>query len=190
LVPEAAAGTGVQIRPARTADCVAISAFVAGLSPRARFLRFFGPASPPSSSVLRGMCGAGLTTDVLVATDGHGQGHDHDDRAIVGHAMAADSVAPDGALVTDVGLVIADRWQHHGVGSDLLGRLIVRAHARGVSVLTMDVLPENRPMLALIAHRWPGASYSFGSDAVTIRVNLTGPPGANGEHHGTTLRAA
>jgi acetyltransferase len=186
-----AAGTapdgGVEIRPAHAADCAAIGAFVAGLSPRARFLRFFAPASPPSSSVLRSMCGAGLTTDVLLATDDcDSQGYG----AVVGHAMAADSAAPDGALATDVGLVVADRWQHHGVGSDLLSRLVARAQERGVSVLSMDVLPENRPMLALIAHRWPGASYSFGSGAVAVRVNLTSPPAANGEHHGAALRAA
>ncbi|HEX3923525.1 MAG TPA: GNAT family N-acetyltransferase [Streptosporangiaceae bacterium] len=190
----------IRIRPAHAADCAAIGAFVAGLSPRARFLRFFGPASPPSSSVLRSMCGAGLTSDVLLATDrhGHGQGDDRDnqgdgdyaDRMVIGHAMAADSVAPDGALVTDVGLVVADRWQHHGVGSDLLGRLVARAQKRGVSRLSMDVLPENRPMLTLIAHRWPDARYAFGPDAVTVRVGLTSPSAANGGRRDPALRAA
>jgi GNAT superfamily N-acetyltransferase len=209
----------IRIRPAHTADCAAIGAFVAGLSPRARFLRFFGPASPPSSSVLRSMCGAGLTSDVLLATDGHGHSHGHghgdgdgdgDDRdnhgdsghgdysetgdganrMVIGHAMAADSVAPDGALVTDVGLVVADRWQHHGVGSDLLARLVARAQERGVSRLSMDVLPENRTMLTLIAHRWPDASYAFGPDAVTVRVGLTSPSAANGARRVTALRAA
>jgi acetyltransferase len=183
----------IRIRPAHTADCAAIGAFVAGLSPRARFLRFFGPASPPSSSVLRSMCGAGLTSDVLLATDRHGDYSETGDganRMVIGHAMAADSVAPDGALVTDVGLVVADRWQHHGVGSDLLARLVARAQERGVSRLSMDVLPENRTMLTLIAHRWPDASYAFGPDAVTVRVGLTSPSAANGARRVTALRAA
>lgn len=183
----------IRIRPAHAADCAAIGAFVAGLSPRARFLRFFGPASPPSSSVLRSMCGAGLTSDVLLATDRHGDYSETGDganRMVIGHAMAADSVAPDGALVTDVGLVVTDRWQHHGVGSDLLARLVARAQERGVSRLSMDVLPENRPMLTLIAHRWPDASYAFGPDAVTVRVGLTSPSAANGGRRDTALRAA
>jgi acetyltransferase len=183
----------IRIRPAHTADCAAIGAFVAGLSPRARFLRFFGPASPPSSSVLRSMCGAGLTSDVLLATDRHGDYSETGDganRMVIGHAMAADSVAPDGALVTDVGLVVTDRWQHHGVGSDLLARLVARAQERGVSRLSMDVLPENRTMLTLIAHRWPDASYAFGPDAVTVRVGLTSPSAANGGRRDTALRAA
>src|SRR5579872_6130283 len=69
---------GVQIRTAAIADCDGIKSFVAGLSLRARFLRFFSPASPPSSAVLRRMCGAEPTSDVLVATE---------DGTIVGHAM-------------------------------------------------------------------------------------------------------
>jgi GNAT superfamily N-acetyltransferase len=179
------AGGSIRIRPADAADCAAISLFVAGLSARARFLRFFGPASPPSSSVLRGMCGAGLTTDVLVATDDQA-----DSGAVIGHAMAADSIAPDGSRVTDVGLVVADRWQHHGVGSDLLSRLVARAEARGVSALVMDVLPENRPMLTMISRKWPGAAFAFAPDAVTVRVSLATATSANGGRGGAVLRAA
>jgi GNAT superfamily N-acetyltransferase len=131
------------------------------------------------------MCGAGLTTDVLVATDDQaGRG------AVIGHAMAADSTAPDGSLVTDIGLVVADRWQHHGVGSDLLGRLVARAEARGVSALVMDVLPENRPMLTMISHTWPGAAFAFAPDAVAVRVSLAAQAVANGGRGGAVLRAA
>ena len=49
--------SGLQIRSAVAADCEAISSFVTGLSLRTRFLRFFAPASPPSPSLLRGLCG-------------------------------------------------------------------------------------------------------------------------------------
>jgi GNAT superfamily N-acetyltransferase len=156
---------GIQIRGASAADCEAIKTFVAGLSLRARFLRFFTPASPPTPAVLRGLCGGGRTTDVLVATAGG---------TVIGHAMAADSTGPDGGRVTDIGLVVADHWQHRGVGSDLLGRVIARAAARGVSALEMDVLPENRPMLAMISSRWADARYEYGGGSVTVRVPLAG----------------
>jgi ribosomal protein S18 acetylase RimI-like enzyme len=170
----------VLFRGVAGADCEAIRSFVAGLSPRTRFLRFFTPASPPSSAVLRGLCGGGRTTDALVATDGG---------AIVGHAMAADSAGPDGAVVTDVGLVVADRWQHRGIGSQLLDRLVARAAARGVHVLVMDVLPDNRPMLAMISRRWPGARYDYAAGTVTVRVRLPHAP-VKGDGHATARRAA
>jgi GNAT superfamily N-acetyltransferase len=173
---------GVQVRGASAADCEAIKTFVAGLSLRARFLRFFTPASPPTPAVLRGLCGGGRTTDVLVATAGG---------TVIGHAMAADSTGPDGSRVTDIGLVVADHWQHRGVGSDLLGLVIARAAARGVSALEMDVLPENRPMLAMISSRWADASYEYGGGSVTVRVPLAGgAPASHPGRAGAALRAA
>jgi GNAT superfamily N-acetyltransferase len=174
-------GDAVQYRSATAADCEAIGWFVAGLSLRTRFLRFFTPASPLSSAVLRAMCGTGRGTDVLVATH---------DGVIIGHAMAVDSVSPDGCRVTDIGVVIADRWQSRGVGSIIMGRLVARAAARGVSVLVMDVLPENRPMLAMISRRWAGAQYEFGADSVTVRVYLSDAPAAKGPGRAAAPRAA
>jgi len=173
---------GIEIRAGSAADCEAIKSFVVGLSLRARFLRFFTPASPPTPAVLRGLCGGGRTTDVLVATAGG---------AVIGHAMAADSTGPDGGRVTDIGLVVTDGWQHHGVGSDLLGRMITRAAARGVSALEMEVLPENRPMLAIISRLWADAKYEYDGGSVTVRVPLAGgAPVPEGGGHGTALRAA
>jgi GNAT superfamily N-acetyltransferase len=123
-------------------------------------------ASQPSSPVLRGMCGAGRTTDALVATDGE---------AVIGHAMAADSVEPDGRRVADIGLVVTDLWQRQGVGTLLLSCLASRATARDVRTLTMDVMPENRPMLAVIFRTWADAAWEFAPDAVTVRVSLDRP---------------
>ena len=174
--------SGIQIRGASAVDCEAIKAFVAGLSLRARFLRFFTPAATPTPAVLRGLCGGGRTTDVLLATDGG---------AVIGHAMAADSTGPDGGRVTDIGLVVADRWQHRGVGSDLLGRVIARAAARGVSALEMDILPENRAMLSIISRQWAHASYEYGGGSVTVRVPLAGgAPAPDPGHRGSAPRAA
>jgi GNAT superfamily N-acetyltransferase len=151
------------IRSVGDDDCEAIRSFVAGLSARSRYLRFFTTASPPSSSVLRGLCGAGRTTDALVAVAGG---------AVIGHAMAADGAGPGPGRIADIGLVVDDRWQGRGVGSALVRRLATRAAARGVSVLVMDVLPENRRMLAVISRTWPDAAFEFAPDAVTVRVRL------------------
>jgi ribosomal protein S18 acetylase RimI-like enzyme len=173
---------GAEYRAARVTDCEAIRSFVAGLSPRTRLLRFFTPVSPPSSAVIRAMCGADGATDVLVATH---------DGAIVAHAMAADSTGPGGHHQADIGLVVADDWQDLGVGSEILAQLVTRAVARAVCVLVMDVLPENDRMLAMISRRWPGAAYDFGGGAVTVRVRLPGAAaGANGARGGTAPRAA
>jgi GNAT superfamily N-acetyltransferase len=176
-----APGGSIEIRAASAADCEAIKSFVIGLSLRSRFLRFFSPVAPPSSTVLRGMCGAGRGTDALVATE---------NGVIIGHAMAADVIGPDGCRVTDIGLVVTDRWQNRGIGSEMLSRVIARAAARGVSGLVMEVLPENRRMLAMITRRWADAGYEFGGGSVTVRVRLPETPAAKGHGHGAALRAA
>jgi GNAT superfamily N-acetyltransferase len=159
--PDAACPPGPEYRTAAPADCEAIRSFVAGLSPRTRFLRFFTPASP-SSAVLRAMCGAG-GADVLVASLGG---------AVIAHAMAVDSAGPGGCRAAGIGLVVADDWQGRGVGSEILGRLAARTAARGVQVLIMDVLPENQQMLAMISRRWPGAALALRAGSVTARVRL------------------
>jgi ribosomal protein S18 acetylase RimI-like enzyme len=163
-------GGAVEIRAASAADHEAIKSFVNGLSLRSRFLRFFSPVAPPTSAVLRGMCGAGPGTDALVATA---------DGLIVGHVMASDVTGPDGRRpVADIGLVVADRWQGLGLGSQLLSRVIARAAARGVSGLVMEVLPENRRTLAMIARRFADAGYEFGGGSVTVRAQLPGAAAA------------
>jgi GNAT superfamily N-acetyltransferase len=171
-----------EYRRAEATDCEAIRSFVAGLSPHTRLLRFFTPVSPPSSAVLRAMCGTDGAADVLVATH---------DGAIVAHAMAVDITAPDGCRAADIGLVVADDWQDRGVGSEILGLLVARVAARAVHVLVMDVLAENDRMLAMISRRWPDAAYQFAAGAVTVRVGLPGAAaGADGACGGTAPRAA
>jgi len=150
------------IRPACAADMCALSDFFAGLSPQSRYLRFFAPVTP-GPELLRRMSGDNGRTDAVVAVR---------EGVIIGHAMAADQAGPQGARTADVGVVVADAWQGLGVASALLNALITGARSRGVTSLTMDVLPSNRAMLAMIASHWPAAHIEDSADFVTFRVPL------------------
>jgi GNAT superfamily N-acetyltransferase len=160
--------------PAGPADACRISDFVAGLSLRTQFLRFFASVATPSSSLLRSLCGDGSADgrDVLIALDRGG--------AVIGHGMIVDQTGPVGETVSDVGLVVADQWQGHGVGSALLAALVQRAARRGSAELVMDVLPENSQMLAIIDRHWPGAPRYRNRDSWTIRARLGAPAPAAG----------
>jgi GNAT superfamily N-acetyltransferase len=83
-----------------------------------------------------------------------------------------DQAGPRGARTADVGVVVADAWQGLGVGSALMRALITGARARGVTSLTMDVLPGNRRMLAILAGHWPAARIKDSADFVTFRSRL------------------
>jgi GNAT superfamily N-acetyltransferase len=156
-VPVAAA-----IRPASAADAGALADFFAGLSAQTRYLRFFAPVTP-GPQLLRQMSGGDGRADVVLAVRGG---------VIVGHAMAVDQAGPRGARTADVGVVVADAWQGLGVGSALIRALTAGARARGVTSLTMDVLPGNRRMLALIASHWPAARAEGYAGFATFRIRL------------------
>jgi L-amino acid N-acyltransferase YncA len=156
-------GTGAAaIRSASAADTGALSDFFAGLSPQTRYLRFFAPVTPGPQWLCRMSGGDGRTDAVIAVREG----------VIIGHAMAADQAGPRGARTADVGVVVADAWQGSGVGSALMRALITSARARGVTSLTMDVLPGNRKMLAMIAGHWPAARIEHSADFLTFRIPL------------------
>jgi GNAT superfamily N-acetyltransferase len=168
----------VTIRPPDPADLAALTGFFAALSTRTRVQRFFAPLRP-TPALVRRACQASHG-DVLLAT--------HAD-VIIGHAMAADRAAAgaadratgQGESLTEIGVVVADAWQGQGVGSALIRTLVRRAQTRGVTSLTMDVLPGNQQVLAMIAGHWTAARTERSADCLTIQVGLpvqrSGPPG-------------
>src|SRR5580704_17250917 len=79
------------IRRPCISDHDGIREFLTGLSPRARYLRFFSGAPSTSGAMLRILAGASACTDVLVAT-----GHD----VIIGHAMAGVRTGLGGVRLT------------------------------------------------------------------------------------------
>ena len=143
----------------------ALTEFFAGLSLESRYLRFFAPLTP-GPALVRKMSGGDGCTHAVVAVRGG---------VIIGHGMAVDAVDqadPRGGRATDAGVVVADAWQGKGVGSALMSALTEGAQARGVTSLSMDVLPGNHRMLALIARNWPAACVEHSGDFATFRVRL------------------
>jgi GNAT superfamily N-acetyltransferase len=156
-----AARPEVDIRPGRPGDSAAIRDFFAGLSIRARYLRFFA-AITPTPAMLRVLSGdSDGSHPVLAIRDG----------AVIGHAMAVDRAGPPGGQ-TDIGVVVADAWQGHGVGSALVRALIRGAQDRGAGSLSMDVLPGNHQVLAMICGHWPAARIVASQDCLTINAPL------------------
>jgi ribosomal protein S18 acetylase RimI-like enzyme len=167
---ELRAGPGsALIRTAGPADADRIRDFVCGLSPRSQYFRFFASVAPPSTGLLRALCGASGSADILLMSDSQG--------AIIGHAIAADTRRADGGLETNIGLVIADAWHQCGLGTTLLTMLVGRAARRGVGALVLDVLPDNTRMRGIIARRWPEAPIERTRDALIFRAPI-GPADA------------
>jgi acetyltransferase len=151
------------LREGREDDAARIREFVCGLSTNSQYLRFFASVAPPSSGLLRVLCG-GTGADILLVTDDHG--------TVIAHAMAADT-AVSGGLASNIGLAVTDSWQQQGLGTLLLSTLIGRAARRGVGSLVLDVLPSNDRMLGIIARRWPDAPRRRTRDAIVMTPAIT-----------------
>jgi GNAT superfamily N-acetyltransferase len=167
------------IRAASPADRTGISDFFAGLSLESRARRFFA-AIMPSRAMLDRLSGVAGGPDAArprpAATAGSSGGEvivAMADGVIVGHGMAADRTADRGERMTDIGVVVADAWQGQGIGAALVRALLAGARARGATWLTMDVLPGNQPVLAMIASHWASAGTERSADCLTFRVRLT-----------------
>ena len=166
-------GPGWLVRPARAADADALGVFLTGLSLRTRYLRFFAGVLPVSPAFLRRMTGgvmaSGGPVDALVVTECGADG------PVIGHGMASDSRDDAGLPVTELGVVVADEHRGRGAGSALIRTLTARAQDRGAATILMEVLAENREMLALIAHYFPAARYSRTGPYVSVHVSLPAP---------------
>ena len=134
-------GLRYRVRPIRPDDASRLVAFHEQLSTRSVYLRFFTVHPTLSEGEVRRF----TTVDyidrlALVATV--------EDRLI---GVARYDRAP-GATEAEVAFVVADQYQHHGIGSTLLDHLADAARARGVSTFRADTLAENHAMLDVFRH--------------------------------------
>lgn len=83
--------------------------------------------------------------------------------------------AADDPPQAEVALMVADQWQHTGVGTLLLEQLAAAARKAGVTRFTADVLAENRAMMTVFANA--GFTVSAGrpqASTVTVTIELAG----------------
>jgi GNAT superfamily N-acetyltransferase len=134
----------VDIRPAHPADLPAVHAFLAGLSVDSAHRRFFAGIGSPSASFVRRFVEV-----------------DHDGRetllALLGDevvGMADCARAADGRTV-ELGVVVADGWQRHGLGPRLAREVLDLAAARGATTLLVRALADNARVPRMLRRRWP-----------------------------------
>lgn len=134
-------GRSLRVRPVGPQDAGAEQAFVAGLSPVARFRRFHFGLNELPAALLRAFVSADQQTHVALVAE------TVEDGRIVADAR----YVLDGATRTgEFAIAVADDWQGLGLGSRLMHRLLSQARRAGLARLCGDVLADNEPMLALM----------------------------------------
>ena len=129
----------LEFRSVRGCEKDPIREFHARLSPRTRYLRFFSPMPVLPDSVLNLLaCGDDLRRLTLLAQLRSGSNSE---------IVALGNVAPGEDGDAELGLVVRDDFQRHGIGTALAATVLRRAEARGIQRFVAHVLWENSPVM-------------------------------------------
>ena len=161
-------GMQVLFRPIRPEDEPAMAKFHETLSDRSVYLRFFHLdklSSRVAHSRLLRKCFIDYDREMaLVAERSNPQGGDSEIMA-VGRLTRS-----PGTSEAEVAVLVADAFQHCGLGSELLRRLIQVGRDEKLERITATMLPENMAMRALVAHS--GFEVVKNTDLSAIHVAL------------------
>jgi GNAT superfamily N-acetyltransferase len=160
-------GLRYRVRAIRPDDAERLVEFHGRLSAHSVYLRFFSVHPKLSDAeVARFTTVDGVNRLALVATV--------DDRLIGVGRFDREA----GSHEAEVAFVVADEFQHHGVGSLLLDELVLAARVRGVQVFRAETLAENRPMLDVFHHAGYPVSAGVDGGVVSLRFPITETEGS------------
>ncbi len=188
-------GTTAHVRVARGEDKGKLFAFFQGLTPEARWRRFFS-VGVPSRDFIGTLCDPSKPSEVLtlivtrywkgedkvIATASYQAVHQKTATAEVQHAQSPSSPAPvvrtsDAATggAAEVAFAVDENFQGKGLGSLLLERLAVLAARHGIVRFWAITQADNRPMIDVF--RDSGFQIREKPDGGFIEVELSVTPG-------------
>lgn len=153
----------IRIRPARSSDDQGIEAMARALSRESLRRRFLaGIARDVAAGELRDEAHrAGDVALIAEAADG----------TIVGEAYAALL----GGKAAEAAFVVADPYQHQGLGTRLFAAVVRELQRRGVESLQIETLAQNREMLGLVEES--GLPHAGSRTGGTVQIALRLPAG-------------
>ena len=134
--------TCVTIRPIRPEDAEIEQQFVRGLSPEARYFRFFNPIRELSPEFLARLTQVDYDKEMALIAAVSAAGKETE----IG--VARYSINPDGNSC-EFAVVVADDWQRKGIGLRLLTELGECMREKGIKLVEGWVLKQNVGMLQL-----------------------------------------
>jgi GNAT superfamily N-acetyltransferase len=91
-----------------------------------------------------------------------------------GWIAALASLITSGGGSAELGVLVEDAWQQHGIGRHLVARLIAVAHARHITEVTASVLTQNARLTDPL-RQLPG-EFTLTRHGTTLRVLVHLPP--------------
>ena len=136
-------GTDIVIRPIRPEDADMEADFVRNLSTEAKYFRFMNALQELSQEMLVRLTQIDYYNEMaLIATKPHGPSEEQ-----IGVARYATNLDQRSC---EFALVVGDAWQGHGIGYQLMQKLMDIARDRGLEHMEGQVLSNNTRMLGLM----------------------------------------
>jgi acetyltransferase len=135
-------GATFVIRPIRPEDAEIEQAFVRSLSPEAKYLRFMSTVKELTPAMLARFTQVDYDREMALIAVDTSSGRE------VQIGVARYVINPDWESC-EFAIVVSQHWQGHGLGRHLMMRLIDIARARGLRVMTGQILAANTRMLAM-----------------------------------------
>ena len=155
-------GSAVRIRPIRKTDTAIEQEFVRALSSESRYFRFMDALRELSPQMLAHFTRVDYDRHLaLIAVTGE-EGRE----TLVGVARY---VAGADDSQAEFAVVVADAWQHRGLGRQLMEALMAAARAAGIRKMVGEVLASNHRMLQLAGKLGYRARFD-GPDPGMVRV--------------------
>ena len=161
-------GMQVMIRPIRPEDEPAMARFHETLSDRSVYLRFFHMeklSSRVAHTRLLRKCFIDFDREMALVAE-----HSNPQSGDTGIMAVGRLTRTPGTREAEVAVLVADEFQHCGLGSELLGRLIQVGRDEKLQRITATILPENMTMRALAARH--GFTVVKNTDLSAIRIAL------------------
>lgn len=137
-------GTSVTIRPICPEDAEIEQEFVRNLSDESRYYRFMDTVRELSPKMLSHFTQVDYDRHMALIVVAPRDGGET-------QIAVARYVADDDRRRCEFAIVVADAWQHKGLGARLMQALMAAARASGIRVMYGEVLASNHKMLQLMA---------------------------------------
>lgn len=162
-------GAPAQIRPIRPDDARRLQAFHARLSSDTIYLRWLSAHPALSDAEAETLANVDYVRRMaFVAVRPTPQGE-----TVIGVARY-NTLRPDHPGVAEAAVVVEDAYQHQGLGTQLMRRLLAYAQARGVRTLVAEVNAENARMLRFIRRSGLPVTQRLEGGSWEIRVDISG----------------
>jgi GNAT superfamily N-acetyltransferase len=150
-----------RLRPIRPDDAQRLLEFHHHLGSRSIYLRFFSLHQELSPKEVRHFTSVDYINRLALVAEFEGR------LIAVGRFDRQ-----EGDEEAEVAFVVADEFQHHGIGSLLLDELVRAARARGIASFRADTLCENRTMLDVFRHAGFPVTSSVDCGTVTFHFPI------------------